>query len=52
MKAALIDRQMNVDPAELVRLTEDGFPPVLYMTDLKDLEQYLALCPANSGWRA
>jgi HAD superfamily hydrolase (TIGR01549 family) len=52
MKAALIDRQMNVDPMELIRLSEDGYPPVLYMTDLKALQSYIALCPVSSGWSA
>ena len=51
MKAALIDRQMNVDPEELVRLADDGYPPVLYMTNLNELRNYLALCPASSEWR-
>jgi HAD superfamily hydrolase (TIGR01549 family) len=51
MKAALIDRQMNVDPQEVVRLSDDGYPPVLYMTNLNELRNYLALCPASSEWR-
>ncbi len=51
MKAALIDRQMNVDPMELIRLSDEGFPPVLYMHDLKALRDYITLCPASSTWR-
>lgn len=51
MKAALIDRQMNVDPMELIRLSDEGFPPVLYMTDLKVLRDYMSLCPTSSEWR-
>jgi hypothetical protein len=41
---------MNVDPMELIRLGEDGYPPVLYMTDLKALQSYLSLCPVSSAW--
>lgn len=51
MKAALIDRQLNVQPEDLLRIIDDGFPPVLYMNDLKTLMSFLTLCPSAGVWR-
>lgn len=51
MKAALIDRQEKVDPGHLVDMANDGYPPIMYLSDLRELIGYLSLCPMERAWR-
>lgn len=50
MKAALIDRLEKVQPESLIQLSnrlDHETPPVLYLSDLRQLIEYLTLCPTE-----